>query len=91
MADRATRFFPSGLLRRVHGVRHPQLNDPQPRVRLDSRLLTAGDVAELLRVPVSTVYELARSGRLPCLRIGRAVRFCQVDLEAHLSARRGTG
>jgi len=65
--------------------------DTSPPVRLDSRLLTAVDVSELLRVPVSTVYELARSGRLPCLRIGRAVRFSREDLEAHLSSRRGTG
>jgi len=60
-------------------------------VNLDRRLLTARDVATLLCVPVSTVYELTRSGRLPCLRIGRAVRFSKEDLEAHLAARRGTG
>ncbi len=60
-------------------------------VNLDRRLLTARDVAVLLCVPVSTVYELTRSGRLPCLRIGRAVRFSKEDLEAHLAAKRGTG
>jgi excisionase family DNA binding protein len=65
--------------------------EPPAVVRLDSRLLTAVDVSELLCVPVSTVYELARTGRLPCLRIGRAVRFSRDDLEAHLSAWRGTG
>jgi excisionase family DNA binding protein len=60
-------------------------------VNLDRRLLTARDVAGLLCVPVSTVYELTRGGRLPCLRIGRAVRFSKEDLEAHLAAQRGTG
>lgn len=60
-------------------------------VNLDRRLLTARDVAVLLCVPVSTIYELTRSGRLPCLRIGRAVRFSKEDLEAHLAAQRGTG
>lgn len=59
-------------------------------VNLDRRLLTARDVAALLCVPVSTIYELTRSGRLPCLRIGRAVRFSKEDLEAHLAAERGT-
>jgi excisionase family DNA binding protein len=53
-------------------------------VRLDHQLLTAREVADLLRLPVSTVYELARTGRLPYLRIGRAMRFSQRDLEAHL-------
>jgi excisionase family DNA binding protein len=54
-------------------------------VRLDHRLLTAEEVAELLRLPVSTIYDLARTGRLPHLRIGRALRFSQSDLEAHLA------
>jgi excisionase family DNA binding protein len=59
-------------------------------VHLERRLLTARDVAELLCVPISTVYELTRGGRLPCLRIGRAVRFSREDLEAHLAVHRGT-
>ena len=59
-------------------------------VSLDRRLLTARDVSTLLRVPVSTVYELTRGGRLPCLGIGRAVRFSREDLEAQLAANRGT-
>ena len=54
-------------------------------VRLDHQLLTAREVAALLRLPVSTIYELARTGRLPYLRIGRAMRFYQQDLEAHLA------
>jgi excisionase family DNA binding protein len=54
-------------------------------VSLDHQLLTAREVAELLRLPVSTVYELARTGRLPHLRIGRAMRFSREDLEEHLA------
>ena len=56
-------------------------------VPLDDRLLTADDVAALLRLPVSTIYDLARTGRLPHLRIGRALRFSRCDLEAHLAER----
>ena len=56
-------------------------------VPLDHRLLTAGEVAELLRLPASTVYDLAGTGRLPHLRIGRALRFSQRDLEAYLAER----
>jgi excisionase family DNA binding protein len=54
-------------------------------VRLDNRLLTAAEVADLFQIPTSTVYELARQGRLPSLRIGRAIRFSQNDLERHLA------
>lgn len=50
-------------------------------IDLSHRLLTPKDVAGLLCLPVSTVYELARGGRLPSLRIGRAVRFERHDLE----------
>jgi excisionase family DNA binding protein len=56
-------------------------------VPLDHQLLTAEEVAELLRLPASTIYELARTGRLPHLKIGRALRFSQRDLEAHLAER----
>lgn len=54
-------------------------------IDLSHRLLTPKDVAGLLCLPVSTVYELARGGRLPSLRIGRAVRFEQHDLETFIA------
>jgi excisionase family DNA binding protein len=40
----------------------------------DNALLTMPEVAALLRVPVSYGYELARTGKLPCVRFGRYVR-----------------
>jgi excisionase family DNA binding protein len=46
-------------------------------VPLDHQLLTADEVAELLRLPVSTIYDLARTGRLPHLKIGRALRSAE--------------
>jgi excisionase family DNA binding protein len=40
------------------------------------RLLTADDVADVLAVPRSFVYSLARRGELPTVRVGdRYVRF----------------
>jgi excisionase family DNA binding protein len=56
-------------------------------VPLDHQLLTADEVAELLRLPVSTIYDLARTGRLPHLKIGRALCFSRSDLEVHLAER----
>lgn len=42
----------------------------------DVRLLTARGVAELLDMPVSTIYDLARDGRIGgIVRIGRRIRF----------------
>ena len=42
---------------------------------MTERLLTAEEVAELLAVPVSWVRESSRSGAIPCVRLGRYVRF----------------
>lgn len=42
---------------------------------LDARLLTAAEVSEILRIPRSTVYELARSRRIPFLKVGRRTLF----------------
>lgn len=48
--------------------------------------MTAREVAELLDLPLSTVYELARRGILPCSRLGRAVRFVRDEIEHTLQA-----
>lgn len=45
-------------------------------------LLTAEEVAAQLRLGLSTVYGLARSGELPSMRLGGAVRFHPDDLSA---------
>jgi len=48
------------------------------------RLVTADEVAELLSVPVSWVREATRSGAMPCVRLGRYVRFELASVEAWL-------
>ena len=46
--------------------------------------MTAAEVARLLALPKSTVYELARRGELPCARLGRTIRFLREDIEGRL-------
>jgi len=41
---------------------------------LPSRLLTIAEVAEVLRIPKTRVYELVRAGVIPAVRILRQVR-----------------
>ena len=55
------------------------------------RLLTAAEVAEVLAVPRSSVYEYARRHRdgLPSIRIGRHRRFIRSDVEAWIEHLRG--
>ncbi len=43
--------------------------------------MTAVEVAELLQLPVSTVYYLARQGSLPASRLGRTWRFLRPRIE----------
>lgn len=40
-----------------------------------SILLRAEDVAGLLQISRSQVFEMARRGEIPCVRIGRMVRY----------------
>lgn len=49
-------------------------------------VMTAREVAELLRMPTSTVYELARKGVIPASRLGRTWRFLRPRLEQMLAA-----
>jgi excisionase family DNA binding protein len=50
------------------------------------QVITAAEVAELLQLPVSTVYYLARRGEIPTSRFGRAYRFFRPRLEELLGA-----
>jgi excisionase family DNA binding protein len=55
--------------------------------RLHTPLLTPAGAAQLLAVKPSWIYEAVRSGSLPCLRIGRHIRFTRVMLEEWLQGR----
>jgi excisionase family DNA binding protein len=45
----------------------------------DGEVMTISDVAQYLRISEAKVYELARNGTIPVLRIGKSWRF-QKDL-----------
>lgn len=51
---------------------------------MTDRLLTAEQVAEILGVPASWIYEQARKGRIPHIKLGRYVRFRHSAVEAWL-------
>jgi excisionase family DNA binding protein len=51
---------------------------------MSKRLLTAGEVAELLALPESWVREATREGRLPHLALGRYRRYSREAIEAWL-------
>lgn len=52
-----------------------------------ARLLEAEDVANYLGVRTDWVYREVRAGRLPHIRLGRAVRFRSESIEAWIDSR----
>jgi excisionase family DNA binding protein len=66
-------------------------SEPEPRkpyaVALAEPLLTADQVADLLAIPRSSVYEYARrlNEPLPSIRVGRHRRFHRTDIERWLA------
>ena len=48
------------------------------------KLLTVAEVADLLRINKSTVYRMAKQGRLPATRVGRQWRFRESVLDGLL-------
>lgn len=51
----------------------------------DEPLRTHADLAERLKMPLSTVVELRKREGWPCVRLGRAVRFTEEQV-AHIIA-----
>lgn len=55
---------------------------------MPGKLMTAEEAAEYLRVPIRTLYDwrLKKTGP-PALRVGKFLRFREVDLEGWISER----
>jgi excisionase family DNA binding protein len=49
-----------------------------------SPVMTAKEVADLLRVNIKTVYEAAKRNNIPCRRMGRRVLFSRRAIMAWL-------
>ena len=65
----------------------PPARAAEPRVGLTrADVMTAAEVADLLALPLSTVYHLAREGQLPASRLGRTWRFLRPRIEELLYA-----
>ena len=54
-----------------------------------SDLLTAEEVSDQLRLPLSTVYHLAKTGELPAFRVGRSWRFSAQEIKRLVGASNG--
>jgi excisionase family DNA binding protein len=69
-------------------ISKPMVGAAVPRTKFESasRLLEAEDVADYLGMRTDWVYREVRAGRLPHIRLGRAVRFRRESIEAWLES-----
>lgn len=64
----------------------PRPGEISPPIRpLDGPLLRPDQAAELLNVKASWIYEAVRTNKLPCIRVGRHIRFTRTMLEEWLA------
>jgi excisionase family DNA binding protein len=63
------------------------MDAPDRIVSLETPLLTAKQVAQLLNVPTSSIYEYSRRQLrpMPSVQVGRHRRYYRADLEAWLA------
>lgn len=73
-----------GMLAAVQARLLARLTVPAPAVVTDNELVTAGQVAQAFGVPVSQIYEQARQRRIPCVRLGKYVRFSIAEVQRAL-------
>ena len=54
---------------------------------LSTPLITAEEIADLLKVSPKSIYRWASEGRLPAFREGRLIRFLESDVETFVKER----
>jgi excisionase family DNA binding protein len=59
-----------------------------PASELVPRVVNAQTAGRLLGVSRTTLWELSRRGELPCLHIGRSVRWAVADIDAFIARMR---
>lgn len=52
---------------------------------MELKLVTVKEIAEILRIKPSTVYQWAELGQIPCIRLNSALRFDLKDIQIWIS------
>ena len=53
-------------------------------VHMETKLLKADEIADILKISLAKAYTMLQRGELPTVRIGRLVRVRQSDLEKYI-------
>jgi excisionase family DNA binding protein len=75
----------------MEGGSHVQSSGGRFGLSLEEPLIDVKRAAELLNVRVSWIREATRTGYLPCLKIGKHVRYTRSMLESWLAEQRAGG
>lgn len=52
---------------------------------MEGKLLTAQEVADILKIKKNTVYELVKRGEIPSKKVGKQVRISEQDIQQYLN------
>ncbi len=55
----------------------------------DNEFLTSVEVAEYLRIPLSTVYKLTQDQKLPAFKVGKHSRYKKRSLQTWINQQEG--
>jgi excisionase family DNA binding protein len=50
-------------------------------------ILDIEELSERLKVPKSTIYKWAREKKIPCLKLGKHIRFIESDIDQWLKSK----
>jgi len=53
------------------------------KIVIRTKILTPKELAELLKVQISWIYEQTRKGTIPCVKLGKYYRFNLDEVLAH--------
>ena len=56
-----------------------------------AKLIDVRELAALLHVPVSWLYERTRAGAIPCIRLGKYIRFNPQEVLAFFRSKSANG
>lgn len=58
---------------------------------METKLLNVVELAKLLNVSSMWVYEKVKAGKIPCIRLGRTIRFVPEDIDSFISSNKKEG
>ena len=69
----------------------PETTTPPAQPEPSARLVDVRELAQMLHVPVSWLYERTRLDKIPCVRLGKYLRFNPEEVMAFFRANKVNG